>query len=74
MESTNRGNLTQSKFFERSMPAINQVPTDSLGTTNYQQDHNANNVSHFPRENVVLSVKLIYCPMADSLTRITGYY
>ncbi|XP_042024100.1 sister chromatid cohesion protein SCC2-like isoform X1 [Salvia splendens] len=43
MESTNRGNLTQSKSFEWSMPAINQAPTDSLGTTNYQQDHNSNN-------------------------------
>lgn len=50
MESMYRGNLTEPKSFERSMPAINQVPTDSLGTKIYQQDHNADNVSHFFRE------------------------
>ncbi|XP_057769612.1 sister chromatid cohesion protein SCC2 isoform X2 [Salvia miltiorrhiza] len=43
MESMYRGNLTESKSFEQSMPAVNQVPTDSLGTKNYQQDHHANN-------------------------------
>ncbi|KAH6830353.1 PHD finger family protein [Perilla frutescens var. hirtella] len=43
MESMHSGNLTESKSLERSLPVTNQVPTDSLGTKNYQQDHNANN-------------------------------
>lgn len=46
MESMYNGNLTESKSFEQSMPVTNQVPTESLGTKMYQQDHNSNNVSH----------------------------
>ncbi|GFQ01435.1 nipped-b-like protein [Phtheirospermum japonicum] len=41
-ESVYIGNLTESKTTEQSMPAIAQVPSDSLRTKNYQQDHNVN--------------------------------
>ncbi|KAI3452230.1 hypothetical protein Pfo_008895 [Paulownia fortunei] len=42
-ESVYSGNMTESKSFEQSMPTTNQLPIDSLGTKNYQQDHNVNN-------------------------------
>ncbi|PIN06625.1 Sister chromatid cohesion protein SCC2/Nipped-B [Handroanthus impetiginosus] len=42
-ESMHDGNLIEPKSFEQSMPAANQVQSDSLGTKNYQQDHIVNN-------------------------------
>lgn len=54
MKSMYRGNLTESKSFEQSMPTSNQVPTDSLGSKKHQQGHNANNVSNFSEETILL--------------------
>ncbi|KAK6155028.1 hypothetical protein DH2020_009276 [Rehmannia glutinosa] len=42
-ESVYSGNLTESKPSEQSMPTTTQVPSHSLGTKIYQQDHNVNN-------------------------------
>lgn len=52
-ESTYRGNLTESKLFEQSMPTSNQVPTDSLGSKQNHQGHNANNVSNLSEQTIL---------------------